>query len=58
MSFCFDTPEDVFYTIMELFDTLIISPDGTILLSMQLNSSTLKKKTFELRLEKQAIETH
>jgi hypothetical protein len=48
MAFCFETPEDLFYTIMELFHEVAISEDGVLTFEMKLNASKLKKKVFKL----------
>jgi hypothetical protein len=56
MSFCFETPEDLFYTLMELFQEVAISEDGVLTFEMKLNASKLKKKVFRLEIERQKID--
>ncbi len=56
MSFCFETPEDLFYTLMELFQEVIIGEDGVLTFEMKLNASKLKKKVFRLQIERQKMD--
>jgi hypothetical protein len=56
MAFCFETPEDLFYTLMELFQEVCVSEEGLLTFEMKLNATKLKKKVFKLEIVKQDID--
>lgn len=56
MSFCFETPEDLFYTLLELFQEVQISQEGVLTFEVKLNASKLKRKVFKLQVLKQEME--
>ena len=58
LSFCFQTPQDLFYTLMQLFDEVICDNDGAISFTMKLNASKLKSKVFKLQLKKTELDNY
>ena len=48
----------MFYTLVELSESLTITPENAIELEMKLNAANLKKKVFRLQLEKAEVDEH